>query len=495
VGGIGGTSHIVGGNGGFGGGGGGSGNNQAGQGIYNSIFAPPGNGGFGGGGGGANVASAGGAGGFGGGAGDPNTGYGATGGGGAGMGGAIFVRGGLLILSSTFQNNSAVGGTGGTNHGGQGLGGAVFVAPGAAAQAVSAAYSSNTSDSADFNDIFNDGTNGGSYTQVGLPASLAINGSSSLSAQVSGAFGPLQVTVRDSSGNPILGVPVTFSAPSFGPSGTFSNGASSITVFTNNSGVATASLTANAYSGVYRVTAAYQSLSAAYSLTNNATAAGSYTASGTPQSEPINSLFASALGLQLADPYGYGAAGLPVTFTVSSTTSAGATFYLANPRAIPPTSYTVNSDSTGYASVLVSANGNVGSYLVTATVPGISGTINFSLTNTPGVSGTPGTVDAAIRVTTSGFTLNRTTGNFVGTITLTNTTGQTTNGPFSVVFNSLPSNVTLVNASGTFNGSPYLSIPMVSGLVAGESVVMQVQFSDPSNVQITFTPVAYTSSQ
>ena len=102
-----------GGNGGFGGGGGGG----------NTLLG--GIGGFGGGGGGNQTTGS--AGGFGGGAGAAW-----VGGGGAGLGGAIFNDGGtLILLSSTFADNSANGGngtvgTGATGGGGSGFGGAVF---------------------------------------------------------------------------------------------------------------------------------------------------------------------------------------------------------------------------------------------------------------------------------------------------------------------------------------------------------------------------------
>ncbi|MBE9175848.1 hypothetical protein IQ225_12055, partial [Synechocystis salina LEGE 06155] len=107
-------------NGGFGGGGGGSPGGTA------------GNGGFGGGGGGgASFNPFAGDGGFG--AGRGRTGAEGGGGGGAGLGGAIFIRSGTLILdNTTFNNNSAVKGDAGIGSGsgngkdGKGLGGAIF---------------------------------------------------------------------------------------------------------------------------------------------------------------------------------------------------------------------------------------------------------------------------------------------------------------------------------------------------------------------------------
>ncbi|MGE5657523.1 MAG: DUF4347 domain-containing protein, partial [Actinomycetota bacterium] len=119
-GGYGGSKNIVagGGKGGFGGGGGSS-----------SYSGTGGTGGFGGGGGGGGAnGGLGGAGGqFGGAGGDSGIG----GGGGAGLGGAVFVRSGVVnLFNNTFSSNSAIGGSGGgaTVAGGQGKGGAIFIA-------------------------------------------------------------------------------------------------------------------------------------------------------------------------------------------------------------------------------------------------------------------------------------------------------------------------------------------------------------------------------
>ncbi|MBL8879053.1 MAG: hypothetical protein JNG88_08025 [Phycisphaerales bacterium] len=145
AGGGGGYSDASGGPGGFGGGGGGTGVNLG----FGTLTA--GAGGFGGGGGGggwdAGGPTHGGAGGtFGGAGADGSSGSQGGGGGGAGLGGAIFIRAGTLIIAdSTFNSNSATGGSGalgGTN--GQGKGGAIFVNSGATALVGGASNSGNT---------------------------------------------------------------------------------------------------------------------------------------------------------------------------------------------------------------------------------------------------------------------------------------------------------------------------------------------------------------
>ncbi len=98
-----------------------------------------------------------------------------------------------------------------------------------------------------------------------------------------------------------------------------------------------------------------------------------------------------------------------------------------------------------------------------------------------------------ISTTASGLAYSRVSKTFSGTVTITNITGTSINGPLEAAFTLLPTGVTLVNATGTYNGSPYITVS-VSALGAGKSVTIPIQFSDPSTVQITFTPVIYSGS-
>lgn len=124
---------FVGGTGGYGAGGGG------GIGTFNFGGADGGIGGYGAGGGGAGggnlngLGNGGAAGAFGGTGGNAISLAHAGGGGGAGLGGAMYVRNGTVVLENiSFQNNTATGGAGGNAHpepsggNGQGRGGAVF---------------------------------------------------------------------------------------------------------------------------------------------------------------------------------------------------------------------------------------------------------------------------------------------------------------------------------------------------------------------------------
>jgi hypothetical protein len=110
-----------------------------------------------------------------------------------------------------------------------------------------------------------------SFTTAGTPGPPALLTAATGIRQMAGINGlfplPIQATLTDAGGNPIGGVSVTFTAPSTGPSGSFSGNA---TVATSAQGVAAAPpFTANAVTGSFAVTATgASSLSATFNLTN-----------------------------------------------------------------------------------------------------------------------------------------------------------------------------------------------------------------------------------
>jgi N-terminal glycosyl-hydrolase-114-associated domain/Galactose oxidase, central domain/Kelch motif len=110
---------------------------------------------------------------------------------------------------------------------------------------------------------------------AGPAASITATSGTPQSATISSAFAsPLTATVKDSGGNALSGVTVTFMIPTTGASGTFAGGVT--TAITNSSGIAASAVfTANATTGSYAVTAIVGGVStpASFALTN--TAAGS----------------------------------------------------------------------------------------------------------------------------------------------------------------------------------------------------------------------------
>ena len=96
-----------------------------------------------------------------------------------------------------------------------------------------------------------------------------------------------------------------------------------------------------------------------------------------------------------------------------------------------------------------------------------------------------------ILATTSGLTYSRSSRTFGGTITITNISNGSIAGPFQIVLASLTSGVTLTNATGSFGGSPFLTVTDVSELSTGDSATVKMQFSNPSFGAISFVPTTY----
>ena len=76
------------------------------------------------------------------------------------------------------------------------------------------------------------------------------------------------------------------------------------------------------------------------------------------------------------------------------------------------------------------------------------------------------------------------------TDTLTNNSANTITGPISLVLDSLSADATLFNATGSTDtlelpaGSPYINT--VVTLAPGQSVGVQMQFTDPTRGAITY---------
>jgi hypothetical protein len=94
-------------------------------------------------------------------------------------------------------------------------------------------------------------------TVAGSPATVTAGVGADQQTAAGTAFAiPLAVTVTDADHNAVADVPVTFSAPTSGASGTFSGAGSSVTVDTDSSGIAVApTFVANSTVGGYVVTA------------------------------------------------------------------------------------------------------------------------------------------------------------------------------------------------------------------------------------------------
>ena len=99
-------------------------------------------------------------------------------------------------------------------------------------------------------------------------------------------------------------------------------------------------------------------------------------------------------------------------------------------------------------------------------------------------------VTSSVKISQTAFTYSKPAKAYVSTVTVQNVTTQSIAGPLELVLTNLAAGVTVVNASGTSGGSPYVTIT-TSSLGAGKSVAVKVQVQATSAGQITYTPVVY----
>jgi hypothetical protein len=99
-----------------------------------------------------------------------------------------------------------------------------------------------------------------------------------------------------------------------------------------------------------------------------------------------------------------------------------------------------------------------------------------------------------IAATSSGLAYSRVTQTFNATVTITNVSNSTIDGPFEIVFDSLTTGVTLANATSSFGGWPFITVPAVGSLAPGQSASASVRFKNPSNALINVSPVIYSGT-
>jgi predicted extracellular nuclease len=95
-------------------------------------------------------------------------------------------------------------------------------------------------------------------------------------------------------------------------------------------------------------------------------------------------------------------------------------------------------------------------------------------------------ITAQLNITRTVLAFNRATGLYQMTVTLTNNTANTINGPLQLAITNLTDKATLTNASSaTPGGSIYTNLP--ASLGPGQSASVQLTFSLPSSIPVDFT--------
>jgi len=170
-------------------------------------------------------------------------------------------------------------------------------------------------------------------------------------------------------------------------------------------------------------------------------------------------------------------AGVNVTFTAPSTGASGTFANSSN-------TITLQTLANGTISAPFTANLSGGMYMVTLVATGVSSPPSFTLTNVAA------NVSAQVSVTETGFARNRSTGLWGATMTVTNTGSTTITSPVQVLMTNITGGVTMQNNTGTSGGVPFITV--TSGTLApGASVSVVIQFANPTNGFIGFTPLAY----
>jgi pectate lyase len=99
-------------------------------------------------------------------------------------------------------------------------------------------------------------------------------------------------------------------------------------------------------------------------------------------------------------------------------------------------------------------------------------------------------VTSSFSLLRSGLTVNRVTGKYGASITLTNKGSAALSGPLQLVLDQLPAGVTLDNASGVRAGAPYITLAE-SAIAPGASVTVPLVYSNPGKVAISYTNTVF----
>jgi hypothetical protein len=206
---------------------------------------------------------------------------------------------------------------------------------------------------------------------AGVAAHIALTGGATQTTVVGAPFGaPIVASVTDTFGNPVSGATVTFAAPGSGASAALATPMPS----TSAQGLAQSTVIANTVAGNYSVSASIAAGASATTMLANTAGAPALVmlTSGSGQIALAGAAFASPLGVAVVDTYGNTVSGATVAFTAIAAAGTGASATLTSGSAV--------TNAPGLASVLATANGSAGSYVVTA-IAGGAPAASFALTN------------------------------------------------------------------------------------------------------------------
>jgi hypothetical protein len=199
--------------------------------------------------------------------------------------------------------------------------------------------------------------------------------------------------------------------------------------------------------------------------------------------DPGQSLTLTVTGTNFVDPTGNSA--LPV-FTFGSTAINVTNTAITNSTTVVLT-VAIGSSASPQTLGLTVMTGNATFLGGAATLPNAFQIVSLSPPPPVDITGSVGN-------TASGLVYSRASKTWTGTVTITNTSESTLDGPFQLVLTGLPSGATLANAAGAYNGSPYISVSAATSLAANQEVSVLITIAYSGSAKITFTPVVYSGS-
>lgn len=206
----------------------------------------------------------------------------------------------------------------------------------------------------------------------GAAATISVFSGSGQQVTVAQAYTrPLSALVQDAQGNAVPNATVTFTAAS--SPATAALGAATAT--TASDGIAVTTATASTVTGAFDVTAAITGASIAFHLTNTADVPASITAAtvATPQQMMVLQAYAAPLTVSVRDRFANAVPNATVTYSAPAT-QPSATLSMV----------TATTDSSGSAAVTAIAGPKAGTFLVHASVAGVTDAAAFLLSNTAG---------------------------------------------------------------------------------------------------------------
>ena len=101
-------------------------------------------------------------------------------------------------------------------------------------------------------------------------------------------------------------------------------------------------------------------------------------------------------------------------------------------------------------------------------------------------------VTSQVQIQRSGVVQGRFSNIGTATAWITNNSGADMSASVQYVLQGLPAGVTVANATGYFNGMPYITA--APSLASGAQATVQLQFNNPGRVAINYTPKVYNGS-